>query len=106
MNVEILLESQKCIKCIKNNGVNRCRGCNDLICNSPYCGLEFPHKNNELFVVCKKCQNYILNKFKVYKEEKYPEIRFIKTHKKLRLQKIEGKYEIIEDSYKLIPIII
>lgn len=104
MDLQILPESIKCINCVVNNSVYTCRGCNDLICNSTYCGIVFPHKNKEQFAVCNKCQNYILNKFKIYKEE--PKIRLIKTHKKLRLQKIEGKYEIIEESYKLIPILI
>ena len=53
-----------CCECYKFRCTNRCDNCNKYICESYYCGIEFPHIENEKYNVCISCTNNISLKLK------------------------------------------
>ena len=54
----------KCVGC-GCKPLSECKNCGNVICLKDSCGVTFPHKNKEIFSICKNCENIIDKNFKL-----------------------------------------
>lgn len=70
-------EEQKCNLCCNVHATLLCcNHCSNINCGNLSCSIIFPHSNNTIYIICKKCYTSIENKMSPFKKKKIKDTHF------------------------------
>tara|TARA_B100000035_G_C20653242_1_gene401922 strand:+ start:212 stop:574 length:363 start_codon:yes stop_codon:yes gene_type:complete len=72
-----------CEECEEKKQIVLCEKCGGGVCENEDCSFLFPHYNNTLFVICRRCCDEVFDKFKLVMD--FTKLKLLKN--KIKTQK-------------------